>query len=104
MKGFAENKVAVIRRSMDTRVNPFASNLSNELGVPVLTWTGFNSALSEAQNVANNRTWIKSLKEQGYTFYDIGLDPGYTSGQLNGGIPDFTEGAFYAMELDEIFK
>lgn len=68
MKGFAENKVAVIGRSMGTRVNPFASNLSNELGVPVLTWPGFNSALSEAQNVANNRAWIKSLKEQGYTF------------------------------------
>lgn len=46
----------------------------------------------------------KILERTRLYIYDIGLDPGYTSGQLNGGIPDITEGAFYSMELDEIFR
>lgn len=104
MEGFSQDKVAVIGRNMNGRVNPFANKLSNELGIPVLTWRGFNENLSDATNLANNRAWIKSLKEQGYTFYDIGLDPSYTSGQLTGGVPDFSEGPFYSMELDEIFR
>ena len=98
IKGFADNKIAVIGRNMEERVKPFASSLSNDLGVPVLTWPGFNPALSEAQNVANNKAWIKLLKSQGYTFYDVGLDPKFTSRG------DFGEGAFYSMELNEIFR
>jgi hypothetical protein len=77
---------------------PFANSLSNDLGVPVLTWPGFNAALSDAQNLANNQAWIKSLKVQGYTFYDVGLDPYFTSRG------NFDEGLFYSMELNEIFR
>ncbi len=98
MKGFADNKVAVIGRNMKERVMPFANSLSNDLGVPVLTWPGFNAALSDAQNLANNQAWIKSLKVQGYTFYDVGLDPYFTSRG------NFDEGLFYSMELNEIFR
>jgi hypothetical protein len=98
MKGFADNKIAVIGRNMKERVMPFANSLSNDLGVPVLTWPGFNAALSDAQNLANNQAWIKSLKVQGYTFYDVGLDPYFTSRG------NFDEGLFYSMELNEIFR
>lgn len=104
MKGWSANKIAVIGRNMVDRVDPFANKLSNELGVPVLTWKGFNNQLSDIENIANNRAWIKSLKEQGYTFYDIGLDPKYTSGFANNGIPSFDSGPFYSMELEEIFN
>lgn len=54
------------------------------MGVPVLTWPGFNNALSETENSANNRRQIKSLKEQGYKLYNLCFDSGYSSGQLNG--------------------
>lgn len=54
--------------------------------------------MSDAENLANNKAWVKSLKELGYTFYDVGLDPQYTS------IGNLAEGLFYAMELDEIFR
>ncbi|MBX9733913.1 MAG: hypothetical protein K2X37_07605 [Chitinophagaceae bacterium] len=94
MKGFSSNKVAVIGRNMNNRVTPFANSLSSELGVPVLTWQGFNSNLSVAQNVANNRAWIKQLKSEGYTFYDLGVDP-------DAATPDL--GEFYRMELEEVF-
>ena len=64
---------------------------------PVLIWTGFNNDLPEAQNLINNWDWIRSLKEHGYTFYDVGLDPVYTC------TGNFDPGLFYGMELSEIF-
>ena len=98
IKGWSPGKIAVIGRSQYERVVPFANQLSNELGVPVLTWPGFDSQLDELTNVAKNKAWIKSLKDQGYTFYDVGLDPYYVSlGRLE-------EGPYYSMELDEIFR
>ncbi|WP_439505824.1 hypothetical protein [Sediminibacterium sp.] len=98
MKGFGEKKIAVIGRSMNARVIPFATYLAAELGVPAVTWTSYNPLLSDAQNIANNQAWLKLLKEEGYTFYDIGLDPFYTA-QGN-----FDEGLYYSMELNEIFR
>lgn len=98
MKGFVENKIAVIGRNMEGRVKPFVDKLSNELGIPVLMWQGFDDNVTDKINVLNNRAWIKALKEEGYTFYDIGLDPFYTSQGI------FDEGLFYSMELDEVFR
>lgn len=102
MKGFADNKVVVIGRNMDDRVVPFAQKLSQELGFNVVTikqWSGWNPNLT----VEQNRAWLQQLKNEGYTFYDIGLDPRFTSGAATG-TPDFTEGPFYSMELNEIFR
>ncbi len=102
MKGFAENKVVVIGRNMDSRVVPFAQNLSQELGFNVVTikqWSSWSQNLT----VEQNNDWIQLMKNEGYTFYDIGLDPRYTSGAATG-TPDLSEGAFYSMELNEIFR
>jgi hypothetical protein len=43
--------------------------------------------------VEENRIWVKSLKEQGYTVYDIGTDPDFG--------PDL--GPYYSMEIFELF-
>jgi hypothetical protein len=91
MEGWASGKIAVIGRNMEERVKPFASNLSSALGVPVLTWQGYDFNLSNSENLANNRAWVKSLKEQGYTFYDIGLDSRNTQSG------DFTTGIYWII-------
>lgn len=75
----------------------FAQNLSQELGVNVVTikqWSQWSPNLT----VEQNREWIKSLQEQGYTIYDVGLDPEFTSRG------NYDEGPFYSMELEEIFS
>ncbi len=97
ISSWGTNKIAVIGRNMDDRVEPFAQNLSNELGIPVATikqWSGWNSNLTLEQN----RQWVRELKEQGYTIYDVGLDPYYTNV-----LGDYSPGSFYSMELDELF-
>lgn len=103
IKGYAKDKIAVIGRSMDDRVIPYAQYLSQELGINVTTikqWSGWNSNLT----VEQNRTWIQKLKNEGYTIYDIGRDPGFLSGALTGGTPDLSYGDYYLMELEEIFQ
>jgi hypothetical protein len=84
-------KYIVIGRSMDTRVTSAARAINAE------HWTGFNSALSEAENLANNRAWLRSKLSEGYSGIDIGLDPVY----VNRG--NFDPGAYYSMELLEVF-
>lgn len=79
MRGFAPNRVAVIGRNFDKRVVPFANYLSNELGFTARVWGGFNPSLDEATNLANNKAWIRDLLNQGYTIYDIGLDPDFVN-------------------------
>ena len=44
-----------------------------------------------------NKAWAARIKKEGYTVYDIGLDPKYTSGG------NFDKGPFYGMESLEIF-
>ena len=83
-------KVAVIGRNM-SRVRAFASGVGGEV------WDGFDPNLSQAENLANNRQWIQGLKEEGYTIYDVGLDPRYSSQG------DMSKGAYYEMETSEIF-
>ena len=97
MKGFADKKVVVIGRNMDDRVVPFAEKLSQELGFNVVTikqWSGWNPNLT----VEQNKAWLQQLKNEGYTFYDIGLDPSFTA------TGNFLQGPFYSMELNEIFR
>jgi hypothetical protein len=96
MKGWNPNKIAVIGRSQDERVVPFAAKLSQELGIHVhqiKEWPNWSSTMT----VEQNRQWIRKLKEEGYTIYDIGVDPNL----LFGGSLD--RGPFYGMEWDEIF-
>ncbi len=60
---------------MEQRVKPYANKLSQELGLPVHhihQWPRWSTGMT----VEENRLWVKSLKEQGYTVYDIGTDPG----------------------------
>jgi hypothetical protein len=90
MQGWAKGKVAIIGRNMD-RVNAFAE------GVNGITWGGFNPSLSEAENLANNRAWIQGLKKEGYTIYDVGLDPKHTQKG------DYGKGTYYGMETKEVF-
>jgi hypothetical protein len=92
MKGWDPQKIAVIGRSQDERVVPFAIKLSNELGIHVhqiKEWQGWSSNLT----IEQNKQWIQKLKNEGYTIYDIGTDPRYGN----------DKGPFYGMEFDEIF-
>ena len=92
MKGWNANKIAVIGRNMEDRVKPFAQKLEHEMGIPVhhiQQWEGWSPNLS----LEENRNWVKLLKEQGYTIYDVGVDPAY---------PPENE-IFYGMEVLEIF-
>jgi RHS repeat-associated protein len=90
VQGWAKDKVAVIGRNMDN-VRKFAG------GVNGIVWEGFDKNLSADVNKANNLKWIQGLKEQGYSIYDIGLDPKYTAKG------DFTKGDYYDMETKEVF-
>ncbi|MDR3287388.1 MAG: hypothetical protein LBT27_08090 [Prevotellaceae bacterium] len=74
-----------------TGVIPVAKEIGAEY------WTGFNDALSEAENLANNRTWIKTKLSEGHTVIDIGLDPKYVT------IGNLDPGPYYSMELFEVF-
>jgi hypothetical protein len=47
--------------------------------------------------LANNKKWIQGLKDEGYTIYDIGLDPKYTAKG------DYSKGDYYDMETKEVF-
>jgi hypothetical protein len=87
----SNGKQIVIGRNMDKRVIPVAKDISAEY------WTGFKDALSNAENLANNKAWINSKISEGYTVIDIGLDPYYVS------IGDLSPGQFYEMELFEVF-
>lgn len=92
MNGWSQGKVAVIGRSMDKRVIPYAKYLSAELGMEVITiknWSKWNPNLT----IEQNKLWVKDLKEQGYTIYDIGIDPDFPA--------DY--GPFYGMEILEFF-
>ncbi|MDR2410535.1 MAG: hypothetical protein LBE13_20830 [Bacteroidales bacterium] len=84
-------KVAIIGRNMTDRVVPVAEKIGAE------HWTGFSDALSETENLANNRTWIRAKLSEGYTVIDIGLDPKYVE------IGNLSTGPHYAMELLEVF-
>ena len=91
IKQGTNGKYIVIGRNMEDRVIPAARAINAE------HWTGFNSALSEAENIANNRIWLKSKLMEGHTAIDIGLDPKF----VNTGNLD--PGPYYSMELFEVF-
>ena len=91
VKQGTNGKYIVIGRNMDGRVIPVAKESSAEY------WTGFNSSLSEVENLANNRLWIKSKLSEGYNVIDVGLDPEFV---LKG---DLSTGSYYGMELLEVF-
>ena len=90
MQGWVEGKVAVIGRNME-RVRAFAKEAGGEV------WTGWDPNLSKAQNLAKNKEWVEKLKREGYTVYDVGLDPAYASKG------DLGKGEYYGMETTEIF-
>ncbi len=91
IKQGTNGKYIVIGRNMESRVQVVAKKINAEF------WTGFNDKLSVAENVTNNRAWLKSKLSDGYNVIDIGLDPYYTS------LGDFNRGAYYSMELFEVF-
>ena len=91
IKQGTNGKYIVIGRTMPERVIPTAKAINAE------HWTGFNSALSQAENVANNRIWIRTKLSEGYTVIDIGLDPKFVN------VGNLDPGVYYAMELFEVF-
>jgi hypothetical protein len=91
IKQGTNGKYIVIGRSMEIRVVPVAEQIGAE------HWTGFNSMLTEAENVASNRIWIKTKLSEGYSVIDIGLDPNFV---IRG---DMSTGLYYSMELFEVF-
>jgi hypothetical protein len=101
MKGWNSKKIAILGRSQDTRIEPYKIALQKKLGndFSVTTITdlpGWNAGgMSEQEMLEINRNWIRSLKEDGYTFYDLGYDPTFKTKGNNSN--------FYNMEIEEIF-
>ena len=86
MRVGTNGKSIVIGRDMKNRVNPFAKEIGAE------TWTGFDTKLTEAQNLANNKAWIQEKINQGYSVYDVGTGPESSN-----------KGVYYDMETKEAF-
>ena len=110
MTGWAEGKVAVIGRNMD-RVRAFA----NGVGATVDNGGVFNPS-DEAKKLAKegndkllmkeNKLWIEKLKDEGYTIFDVGLDPKYSNRGDYYSTPssqDYSKGEYYKMETQEVF-
>jgi hypothetical protein len=91
IKHGTNGKYIVIGRNMEKRIIPVSKEINAE------HWAGFDSALSEVENLANNRVWIQTKLADGYTVIDIGLDPSYV---MQG---NMSPGSYYAMELFEVF-
>lgn len=89
--GDANDKIAVIGRTMDDRVKRFAD------GIGAKTWDGFNKNLSKEQNLEDNKKWVIEILNNGYTIYDVGLDPNFTRQG------DYSKGTYYEMETNLIF-
>lgn len=97
MEGWNPKKITIIGRSQDDRIEPYKKALKNKLGndydiVTIKDLPGWNPNIEESLEI--NRNWIRQLKEDGYTFYDLGFDPRF---------PTKGNSEFYNMELSEIF-
>lgn len=100
MVGWAEGKVAVIGRGQTDRVDVFAKGIGGK------TWDDFDPTKSTSDNLAANKAWIQKLKDEGYTIYDVGLDPNYSTKGDYYQMPysgDYSKGDYYGMESQEIF-
>ncbi|RTY85982.1 hypothetical protein EKL32_28165, partial [Flavobacterium sp. GSN2] len=91
----SNNKFIIIGRNMEERIHPLAKELA-ENGVEAESWNGFDPLLTEAKNLANNNTWVKSKIDDGYSVIDAGLDPKFTS------IGNTDMGVFYEMETTTV--
>jgi len=90
--GSSPGKVAVIGRGQISRVEKFAEAMPG-----AETYKGFDKSLTKSQNLAKNKAWIQKLKDEGYTIYDLGLDPDYTKAG------NYSKGPYYKMESQEVF-
>ncbi|MFC1643493.1 hypothetical protein ACFL1F_00220 [Chlamydiota bacterium] len=95
--GTSNDKVAVIGRNMDTRVEVFAGELNAEIFEPSATARELAKAGDDFLLMRENRGWVNKLNREGYTVYDTGLDPEYTSRG------NYLKGPYYEMETKEIF-
>ncbi|TAJ54350.1 MAG: hypothetical protein EPO58_08840 [Chitinophagaceae bacterium] len=100
MQGWADKKIVVIGRNQADRVNFFRDQLKSELGsdYTVITFNANPTATAD-QIFQDNANFIKYYKSEGYTFYDVGLDPSFPVTNTDA---DF--GPYYLMEVLEVFQ
>lgn len=103
------DKIAVIGRNM-VRVTEFGKSIGGVVGDGIFNPS--KQAIEELQKgnkkllMDENTAWVKKIKDEGYTIYDVGLDPKYTSAGDYFDTPypkDFDKGQYYGMETKEIF-
>lgn len=98
--GNANGKIAVIGRGQKNRVDKFAKGIGAE------TWDGFDPLKSADENLKANKAWVKKLKDEKYTVFDVGLDPKYSTKGDYYQTPnsvDYDKGDFYDMESSQLF-
>ncbi|MEA3204298.1 MAG: hypothetical protein QOI63_1978 [Thermoplasmata archaeon] len=93
-KGTGGQKVGVIGENMNGRVIPFARELE-ERGFRPVTFRPSAPDLTMEEALAENRAWIRQLKEEGCPVYDCGPDPLRTAAER-------AQKPFYPMELNEM--
>ena len=96
-------KVAVIGRNMDDRVKKFAAGIKAETFSPTQEALDMFKKGDGSLLMKENKAWVQKLKDEGYTVYDVGLDPKYSNPHITGR-NDQSKGEFYQMETKEIFN
>ena len=70
------------------------------------TFKGFDPTKSKEWNLNKNKEWVQKLKDEGYTVYDVGLDPNYSTRGDYYQTPyskDIDKDIYYDMESSELF-
>ncbi len=91
--GTAKGKIAVIGRGQTGRVRIFADGIRGEIFKPSKSAVELNKSGDSSLLMKENLDWANRINREGYTVYDVGLDPKYTSrGNLD-------KGPFYGWRL-----
>ena len=91
------DKIAVIGRNMDDRVKPFAKAIGAEYFIPSKKALKAFDAGDSSLLMKENTEWANKIKQEGYTIYDVGLDPNWVKQG------SFEKGDYYEMETKVIF-
>ena len=83
---------------MEERVKSFARGIKAETFKPSKKASELYRKGDDTLLMKENKKWVKKIKDKGYTVYDVGLDPEFTS------TGNMKKGDFYKMETKELFN
>lgn len=95
--GKPNGKLAVVGRDMNGRIIPFANEIDADYFIPSKKAVDLDLAGDSSLLFKENKEWINRIKDEGYTVFDIGLDPKWVEkGSL-------IKGDYYKMETMKLF-